>query len=241
MKTRWILAVAALLLATAAFADEVADALGKAQELYAAKKYAEAKAQIEKALAAVSAKARAAIPAPEVKGNTYVNYEFNLRITHPEKDWKADLFKSAGTTASATTPLCQIACVKEDAPTGDVVILYMRDLKAFYGSRYDSTVKGNEKEFLKIAGKQMVSSVRQLTDEKVTGQTELTVGGFPAVRTDYTARKGDKAMKCFTVDILRGPMMFTAIFVGNQANDALVGPAFRGILDSIDLSPVGKE
>jgi hypothetical protein len=128
--------------------------------------------------------------------------------------------------------------MKEGAKGDDAVICYVRDLKAFYGARFDSTVKGHEVEFMKLAGKQMASSVKQLTDTAIGGQTELTICGSPAVRTDYTAKKGAKAMKCFTVDVMRGNLMFTAMFIGSAANEKEAGPAFKEILDSIDLSPV---
>jgi hypothetical protein len=238
MKTRLMLILTALMLGAAACADEISDTLARAQDLYNKKKYTEAKAEIEKALAALAPMARAQYPAPEVKGNTYVNYEVSFRVTKPAKDWDLAVLKPSGAAAGATMPLCQIACVKETIMGDDVVILYARDLKVFLGARYDATVKGDELAFLKSAGRQMASSVRPLTDVKITGQTEMAIGGNVAVRTDYTARKGDKAMKCFTVDVLRGPIMFTAVFVGNQANDAVIAPAFKEILDSIDLSPV---
>ena len=241
MKIRWILVAAALMISAAVFADEVSDALTKAQKFYGEKKYAEAKAEIEKALAAVTAKARASTPEPEVKDRTYTNYEFSFRVTRPAKDWDLALAKVSGPSAAGTVPFCQLSCTRSDIRGDDVVILYARDLRAFYGARYDTTVAGHEKEFLKIAGKQMASSVKQLTDVTVTGQTELTVSLSPAVRTDYTARKGEKAMKCFTVDILRGQYLFSALFIGNAANAAAVGPAFKEIFESIDLSPVAKE
>jgi hypothetical protein len=236
MKIRWMLVAAAVMISAAAFADEVSNALANAQKLCEAKKYVEAKAEIEKALAAVQALVKAATPAPEAKDRTYINYEFNFRVKRPEKEWEVQALTAGSGGAGATFPLCQLVRKKEGAKVDDAVICYVRDLKGFYGARYDSTVKGNEVAFMKLAGKQMASSVKQLEDAKVTGQTELTISGSPAVRTDYTARKGDKPMKCFTVDIMRGHMLFSAVFVGAAANDKDAAPAFKEILDSIDLS-----
>ncbi len=226
------------LLSAAAFADEVSDALAKAADLYKARKYVEAKAEIERALATVAAKVKAETPAPEIKDRTYVNYEFNFRVTRPEKNWDMQALSAGSGGAGATFPLCQIIRTKDGASVDDAVICYVRDLRVFYGPRYDTIVKGNELAFLKIAGKQMASSVKQLEDANVTGQAELKVAGCPAVRTDYTARKGMKPMKCFTVDVLRGHLLFSAVFIGAKVDEAEVAPAFKEILDSIDLSPV---
>ena len=239
MKTRVvILALAVCFASGVAFADEVSDALAKAADLYKAKKYVEAKAELEKALAALGPMARAQYPKPELKGNTYVNYEFSFRITSPAKDWAVGIASAPAKTSGETTPFCQLTYAKENTASDEVVMCYVRDLKALYGARYDTTVKGHELEYLKIAGQKMVNSVAQLSDQKVTGQTELTLSGNPAVRTDYTAKKGEKPMKCFTVDILRGPLMFTAVFVEAESRDKEMAPAFKEILDSIDLSPV---
>ena len=228
------------MISAAVFGDEVSDALAKASDLYKAKQYVEAKTQIEKALDAVAAKVKAETPDPEVKDRTYVNYEFNFRASRPARDWSLQPLKPGGGGAGATFPLCQITYEKPGVRGDDAVICYVRDLKLFYGARYDTAVKGNEMAFLKIAGKAMASSVKQLEDAQVTSQVELTVSGCPAVRTDYTARKGQKPMKCFTVDIVRGSQLFSAVFVGAKANDADVAPAFKDILESIDLSPVAR-
>lgn len=237
MKTCALFLAAALLVPSAASADEVSDHLKKAQELYAAKKFVEAKAEIEQALDALTTLVRAHTPKAEVKDRTYVNYEHSFRVTKPEKDWEFVLIKMSGTGPGATFPLCQVSYAKEDAAHDDMVIFYVRDLKVFLGPRWDE-IKGKELAFIKQAGKQMASSVKQLEDVNVTGQSELTVSGSAAVRTDYVARKGLKSMKCFTVDVLRGQMMFTGMFIGSRGNEKEVTPAFQQILDSIDLSPV---
>ncbi len=233
-----MLVLAACFAACAALADEVSDALAKASDLYKAKKYVEAKAEMEKALTAIAPLAHGQYPKPEVKGGTYVNYEFSFRITRPEKDWELAIVSPTGSAAGGTTPFCQLTYSKADVKSDEAVICYVRDLKALYGAKYDTAVKGHEKEFLKIAGQKMATSVAQLSDQKVTGQTELTIGGNPAVRTDYSAKKGDRAMKCFTVDVLRGALMFTSIFVEAESRDKEIAPAFKQIVDSIDLSPV---
>ena len=237
MKARLILSAAVLCFSAAVWADDVSDALTRAADLYKAKRYVEAKTELEKALAALTARAKAQTPAPEIRDATYVNYEFNFRVTRPQRDWDIQMLKSGGGAAGATSPMCQITYMKEDAKGDDAVICYVRDLRAFYGARFDTTVRGNEMKFMKLAGQQMASAVKQFTDVAITGQTELAVSGTPGVRTDYTAKKGANLMRCFTVDVIRGHLMFTAMFIGVQAHDAAVGPAFRQIFDSIDLSP----
>ena len=84
----------------------------------------------------------------------------------------------------------------------------------------------------------MASSIKQLQDVQVTSQTVIKVSGFDTVRTDYRARKGVKSMRCFTVHVLREHLMFTAMFVGSMKNETDVAPAFKQILESIDLSPI---
>jgi hypothetical protein len=126
--------------------------------------------------------------------------------------------------------------VKEGAAHEDMVIFYARDLKAFLGPRWDE-INGKELAFVRQAGKQMASAVKQFEDANVTGQTDITVSGMTGVRTDYTAHKGAKAMKCFTVDVLKGQMMFTGMFLGSVENEKEVTPAFQQILKSVDLSP----
>ena len=237
MKACALFLIAVLLVPSAAFADEVSDHLKKAQELYEAKKFAEAKAEIEQALEAIATVVRSRTPKAEVKGLTYVNYEYAFRVTRPEADWQFVLIKMTGTGPGATFPLCQISYAKEDAPHDDMVIFYVRDLKTFLGPRWDE-IKGKELAFMRQAGKQMASSVKQLEDVNVSGQADVTVSGNPGVRTDYVARKGLKPMKCFTVDVLRGQMMFTGMFIGSRATEKEAAPAFQQILDSIDLSPV---
>jgi hypothetical protein len=237
MNVRAVLLAAALLIPSAAFADVVSDHLKRAQELYEAKNYVEAKAEIEQALDAITTLVKSRLPKAEVKDRTYVNYEHAFRVTRPEKDWEFVLIKMSGTGPGATFPLCQISYAKEDAAHDDIVIFYVRDLKLFLGPRWDE-IKGKELAFVKQAGRQMASSIKQLEDVNVTAQTEITVSGFPAVRTDYVARKGLKPMKCFTVDVLRGQMMFTGMFIGSRTNEKEVTPAFQEILNSIDLSPV---
>ncbi len=118
-----------------------------------------------------------------------------------------------------------------------MVICYVRDLKAFLGSRYQD-LKGRELAFVKSAGRQMASSIKQLQDVQVTSQTVIKVSGFDAVRTNYRARKGVRSMRCFTVHVLREHLMFTAMFVGSMKNEPDVGPAFKRILDSMDLSTI---
>jgi len=237
MKGCALFLVAVLLVPSAASADAVSDHLKRALELHEAKKFVEAKAEIEQALEAISLLVKSRMPKAEVKDRTYVNYEHSFRVTRPEKDWEFVLLKMTGTGPSVTFPLCQISYVKEDAAHDDIVIFYVRDLKVFLGPRWDE-IKGKELAFVKQAGKQMASSVKQLEDVNVTGQADITVSGLPGVRTDYVARKGLKSMKCFTVDVLRGQMMFTGMFIGSRANEKEVTGAFQQILDSIDLSPL---
>jgi hypothetical protein len=237
MKALWVLVAAAALIPSAAFADEVSDHLKKAQELYAAKKVVEAKAEIEHALDAIGNIVKSQMPKAEVKDRTHINYENAFRVTRPETDWEFVVIKMTGTGPGATFPLCQVSYAKEGAAHDDMVIFYARDLKVFLGPRWDE-IKGKELSFLKQAGKQMASAVKQLENANITGQTDVTVSGIPGVRTDYTAHMGPKAMKCFTVDVLRGQMMFTGMFIGSVANEKEVTPAFQEILDSIDLSPV---
>ena len=136
-------------------------------------------------------------------------------------------------------PLCQITYVRKGRTGDDIVIFYMRNLKTFIGDRYKD-IKGNELAFARLAGKQMASAVEQLTDVTVTGQTDITLSGFPGVRTDYTAMKKTKRMKCFTIHIMRRHMMLTGMFIGSHRNQTDVAPAFESILKSIDLSPVKK-
>jgi len=239
VKTRILGAVLVLLVTSAVVsADEVSDCLERALKLHKAGKLVEAKAEIEKALAAIAPMARALMPKPEVKGNTYINYEHAFRVTQPETDWRVRSIKGTG-GGRATYPLCQLTYVRKGRAGDDIIIFYMRDLKEFLGGQYDE-VKGNELAFAKLAGKQMASAVAQLTDVKVTTQTEITVSGLTGVRTDYTARKKGKniPMKCFTLHVIRGHMMLTGMFVGSERNEADVTPAFESILKSIDLSPV---
>jgi len=239
MKALWVLAAAAVMIPAAAFADEVSDHLKKAQELYGAKKYVEAKAEIEQALDAIANVVKSHMPKAEVKEPTYINYEYSFRVTRPENDWQFVMIKMSGTgpNPGATFPLVQVSYVKEGAGHEDMAIFYVRDLKAFLGPRWDE-IKGKETAFLKQAGKQMASAVKQLEDVNVTGQSDVTVSGIAGVRTEYTARKGVQGMKCFTVDVLRGQMMFTGMFLGSTANEKEVTPAFEQMVKSMDLSQV---
>ena len=235
MKARMIL-LAAVCVSAAAFADEVSDALAKAADLYKAKKYAEAKAQIEKALTGVTALAKAQIPAPEVRDRTYVNYEFNFRVTRPKDDWVSSIVRT--TSAGPTSTLCSIALVKDGKPTGDLVLFYVQDLRQKFGPAYKALAGAEAIAYLKKAGNEAGAGAKILMTLKNTGQTELKVGGLDAVRTDYAGVSGGKAMKCFVVHLLRDQCLFTGLFVGLEANDASVAPAFQAILDSVDLSPV---
>lgn len=237
MKVRAVVVALVLAISSAAFADEVSDALAKAAELYKAGKFVEAKTEIEKALEAITPLAKAQYPAPEVRDRTYVNYERSFRVSCPEKDWKMVLLQQKTPTAGATEAFCQISWVKDEAAHDEIVIFYARDLKAFLGARF-ARIKGREMAFVKQAGRTMASSIKGIEDVQITGQNEITLAGSPAVRTHYRARKGLKGMKCFTVDILRGHMLFTGMFVGTMEHDEEIAPAFEEILRSIDLSPV---
>jgi len=238
MKAQTILLVLALMLgASTVQADAISEHLERALALHKEGKFLQAQAEIEKALELIEPKAKAQIPPAEVTDCTYTNYEYAFRVTRPETDWKFTLLKTKTPGSGATYPLCQIAYVKEGAAGDDMVICYVRDLKAFLGSRYED-LKGKEMDFVKGAGRQMASSIRQLEDVQITGQTVVKVSGLDAVRTDYRARKGVKSMRCFTVHVLRDHLMFTAMFVGSMKNEADVAPAFQKILDSIDLSPI---
>ena len=238
MKARATLAVLAIVLAAANVqADKVSDHLERALALQKAGKYIQARAEIEKALEAVTPMAKAQIPKPEVKDRTYINYEHSFCVTRPEKDWQFVVLKPKGPGTGATYTLCQISHVKGENVQDDIVILYARDLKALLGARYNE-LKGQKMAFIRKAGRQMASAIKQLEDVQIVSQKELTLSGCPAVRTDYRARKGLKSMKCFTLQILRDNMMFTAMFVGTMKDDKVLTPAFEEIVNSIDLSPV---
>ena len=225
-----------LMVSTAAWADEVTDRLEAALKLHKQGKEIRAKAEIEKALTAVTPLAKAQIPKPRVTAGTYVNYEHNFRVTRPDKNWKFGKITSSS-TSTMTSSLCTIWLTKSGRTTDNTVILYARDLKARLGGRY-KLLKGHELEFLKKAGKTMSASVSQLKDVKVTDQSVMKVAGYQAVRTDYTALKGRKQMKCFSIDVMRGHMMFTGIFIRGANVDAAVIKGFKSIVESIDLSPV---
>lgn len=236
---RMVVAAAVLLSAVAAnvWADAISDHLEKALELTKAKKYLQAKTEIEKALALVTPKAKAQIPKPSVKNGTYTNYEHSFRVTRPQKDWQVILMKTKDPGGAAVYVLCQIMYTKEGVGTDDKVMFQVRDLKEFLGSRYRD-FQGQEMETVKSWGRRMVTTLKKLEDVQVRDQKEITVSGCRAVRTDYTARRGLETMHCFTVDILRGHMLFTGMFVGTAKNTKAVTPVFKQILDSIDLSPV---
>ena len=238
MKVRGILLVLALVLVAAnVSADKISDHLERALAMHKARKYLQAKAEIEKALALIAPKAKAQIPKPTVKDGTYTNYEHSFRVTRPEKDWQVILMKTKDPGGTAVSVLCQILYTKKGKGSEDKAVFQTRDLKAFLGSRYRD-FKRQEIPTLKKWGRGMVSTLRKLQDVQVRGQEEITVSGCRAIRTNYTARRGLTSMHCFTVDILRGHMLFTGMFVGTTKNAKEVTPAFKQIFDSIDLSPV---
>ncbi len=236
MKARIMFLLAALMISATVLGDEVSDALAKAAELYKAKKYAEAKAEIEKALASVTTLAREQIPAPEIKDRTYVNYEFNFRVTRPEKDWVSSILKTI--SPGPTYTLCSIARVRQDKPTGELALFYVQNLSQKFGVGYKPLAGADALAYLKKAGNEAGTSVKILSTLKNVSQSEFKVSGLDAVRTDYAGVANDKSMKCFTVHVLRDNLLFTGVFVGLAANEADASPAFKEILDSVDLSPV---
>jgi len=235
MKMRVTCLAVVLVLAAAGFGDEVSDALAKAQKLVEAKKYVEAKAEIERALALVTPLAKAQTRAPEVKDRVYINYEYNFRATCPEKDWVLSILKT--TSPGPTYTLCSVALVKDGKVSGDMVLFYLQDLREKFGGAFKPLAGAEALAYLKKAGNEAGASTKILSTLKNTAQSELTVAGLDAVRTDYAGVSGGKAMKCFTLHFLRDHCLFTGIFIGLDADDAEVAPAFKQIIDSVDLAP----
>ena len=143
--------------------------------------------------------------------------------------------KTKGDRSAGNVALCQMTHQAEGEPTPNAVVLFVRDLRALYGSGYDR-IQADKMKFMKGVAVKDASAIAQFTDVKVIGQKPIKVDGLPAVRTDYTCRKGDVRMTCFTVHVLRGHKMFTGIFIGNTASEADVAPAFEKIVASMKLS-----
>jgi len=226
-----------MLIVTTAFADEVTDCLERALALHKAGKSIEAKAEIEKALELIDPIARKMTPKAEVKDGVYVNYEHRFRVSAPGKNWKVRAAKTRDTRGGANVALCQMTHFSDGEPTPDAVILFARDLRVLYRSGY-GRIQADKMKFMKGASKKDAGAIAQFTDVEITGQREITVGGLPAVRTEYTCKKGAARMNCFAVHVIRDHVMFTGIFIGTPGNQNTVGPAFERIVKSIDLSPI---
>ena len=231
-----VVVLAVLVAAGIVVADEVSDHLKKAQDLHKAGKDVEAKAEIEKALAAIEPLARQQVPAAKVEDGKYTNYADNFRVAAPSKDWTVIDLSPKKPSASPTWPLCQVSYMKAGLTGEDVVIFYCRDLRAFLGAKYADFV-GNEIPVMKVIGQATTKTVAQCTDVAITAESEIRVKGFMAVRTDYTCMKGKTPMRCYTIQVLRDNMLFSGIFICAESRFKTVDADFTKIIESLDFSP----
>ncbi len=227
-----------LVLASSASADEFTDYMDRALSLYRKGNFIAARSELNQALRILEPKAQAQIPPPTVKGSTYINYEHSFKISGIGKDWRTRALPSK-TSSDATTPLATIAYAGN--AEGEIVILFVRNLRTFFGPQRYKTVVGNEPKILRAFGDKTSTFVRNLTDCSKPTHTEYKVARKPAISSEFTAKRDGTAMRCFILQVLVGEKVFTGIFISTEANWPKRSKDFGNIINTISFNvPIPK-
>ena len=215
-----------------ASADEFTDCAERALELYKKGNFIAARKELTRAGEILAPKATAQIPPPTVRGSTYINYEHSFKISGISKDWRTRALPSK-TSSDATTPLATIAYAGN--AEGEIVIIFVRNLRTFFGPQRYKTVVGNEPKILRAFGDKTSTFVRNLTDCSKPTHTEYKVAGKPALSSEFTAKRDGTAMRCFVLQVLVGEKVFTGIFISTEANWVERSKDFGNIIGTISF------
>jgi hypothetical protein len=243
---KWIWAVAITVMVTgSAFGDDFTDCMDRAMAMYKKGNFIAAQKELARASAIVEPKATAQIPPATVKDGTYYNYEQGFKISAVAKDWHIQPLVQKKTMDAVTT-LATIA--HEGKEQDEVAIVYVKNLKEAAGLRF-AGVAGHETEMMKKIAERTDSFVLNLTECSKGTDTEMKVAGKPALATEFTAKKGETAMRCRVVQVMVGEKLFTNIFMSPGADwskrskdfDNMVGTmGFELAMPEPVLTPPGK-
>ncbi len=215
-----------------ASADEFTDHVERALSLYKKGNFIAARSELNHAVRILEPRAKAQIPPPTVKGSTYINYEHSFKVSGIGKDWRTRALVSK-TSTDATTPLATIAYAGN--ADGEIVILFVRNLRVYFGPQRYKAIVGSEPKILRAFGDKTSTFVRNLTDCSKPTHTEYKVAGKPALSSEFTAKRDGAAMRCFVLQVLVGEKVFTGIFISTEANWPERSKDFGNIIGTISF------